>query len=324
MNIMKEFPMKGTEGRPSHGQERLCRTLRLLCRMASGVRYSRDELCSKEGIGRTTFFCDLAALRSAGFALECTDGLYSVVKIDESMKEFSQIVRFTEEEAYLVNRAIDSICPSNMMKAELKNKLMAVYSVCSMQEYTICRSYGERMDILDRAIRGRRMVRIIGYCSSHSGTICDRTVEPFAYTGECRNVVAWDVERGAVRYFSPARMNDVALLDREWENADRHVMPVTDIFDMSGERTYHVRVRLDARARNLLEEERPKAVMHLTREDGCSWVLDTEVCSREGIGRFVMGLACDTEILEGSELIGFVRRKAAVLVETTEKLMESR
>jgi predicted DNA-binding transcriptional regulator YafY len=39
------------------------------------------------------------------------------------------------------------------------------------------------------------------------------------------------------------------------------------------------------------------------------WLLETSVCSYEGIGRFIMGLLHDIEIIEPVELKNFIREK---------------
>lgn len=305
---MKEYSDIRCEQK-SNGQPMIYRTMRLINCMSSGIRYTREELCGKIDISRSSFFNYIATLRKVGFCIECREGRYRMLHIDDSLKEFSQLVHFSEEEAYLVNKAIDSISPSNMMKASLKNKLMSVYNVASLQEYTICRNYAERIDCLTKAIHNREAVMILSYCSSNSDSIRDRTVEPFAFTGNCRNLIAYDLESGSVKCFSPARMGDVLRLPQKWTHEDEHKVPETDIFDMMGDGRHHVKVRMDARARNLLEEEWPRAVKHIRKEGGCSWTLETEVCSMEGIGRFLLGLPDHTEIIEGPDLKEYMREK---------------
>jgi hypothetical protein len=44
----------------------------------------------------------------------------------------------------------------------------------------------------------------------------------------------------------------------------------------------------------------------ITPCDGGRWMLDTKVCNYVGVGRFVMGLLDDVEIVEGPELEAYV------------------
>ncbi len=59
-------------------------------------------------------------------------------------------------------------------------------------------------------------------------------------------------------------------------------------------------------AKNLLVEEYPLAGKYLSRE-GKDWILDTEVFSMNGVGRFVSGLMGEVEIIVGEELRSFLK-----------------
>ena len=297
----------------------LHKMMKLINCMSSGIKYTREELQEKMGISRSTFFNYISTLRDSGFCVKCSDGRYQMLHIDRSLKEFSQLVHFSDEEAYLINMAIDSIHPTNMLKANVKNKLMAVYDVASLQDYTICRNCAERIDNLTKAIHNREAVVLKDYCSSNSDTVRDRLVEPFAFTTDCRNLFAYDLESGTVKCFSPARMGDVQLTSQAWKNEDSHRIPKTDIFDMTGDRESHVRILLDARARNLLEEEYPKSVKYISQVKKNSWMLDTYVCKLEGIARFVMGLPLHTVICEGEDLKRYISKVTKASKELAEE-----
>lgn len=60
---------------------------------------------------------------------------------------------------------------------------------------------------------------------------------------------------------------------------------------------------MDMRTKNILVEEYPdvKPVLIAT-EDRNRWLLDTDVYSLAGIGRFYMGLAADMEIIDAPGL----------------------
>ena len=57
---------------------------------------------------------------------------------------------------------------------------------------------------------------------------------------------------------------------------------------------------------NLLVEEFPLAAPQLRKLPGNQWLLDTDVCSPEGVGRFVMGLPEDIEIINSPELRDYI------------------
>jgi hypothetical protein len=59
-------------------------------------------------------------------------------------------------------------------------------------------------------------------------------------------------------------------------------------------------------ARNLLIEEYPLAERDIQPIDETHWMLDTHVCNYVGVGRFVMGLLDDVEIVESPELERYI------------------
>ena len=87
------------------------------------------------------------------------------------------------------------------------------------------------------------------------------------------------------------------MLDEEWQHADNHAEGYIDIFRMTGFEQHRVQLRLGLLARNLLIEEYPLAERDITQLEDGRWLLDTKVCNFVGIGRFVMGLAEDIEVL---------------------------
>ena len=74
-----------------------------------------------------------------------------------------------------------------------------------------------------------------------------------------------------------------------------------------------VKLRLGVMAHNLLIEEYPLSERDLTQEDETHWLLDTMVCNYAGIGRFVMGLAEDIEVVDSPDFAAFLRKRCEEL-----------
>jgi hypothetical protein len=60
---------------------------------------------------------------------------------------------------------------------------------------------------------------------------------------------------------------------------------------------------------SLLTEEYPLADKFLTKISDNEFILETKVCSYEGVGRFVLGLLADIEIIENEEFKRFIKEK---------------
>ena len=71
---------------------------------------------------------------------------------------------------------------------------------------------------------------------------------------------------------------------------------------MNSNETKLVKLKLGLRAANLLTEEFPLASKYLNKLSDNEWIFESDVCSYDGVGRFVMGLLDDIEIIETPEL----------------------
>lgn len=161
---------------------------------------------------------------------------------------------------------------------------------------------------LMEAINSRRKIIIHGYSSSHSGQIKDRHVEPFAFTNNQTAVWCYDLDKGENRTFKVERMGNVEILDQEWTCMSKHKQSKVDIFGMTGTTPIKISLQLNLLAKNLLVEEYPAAENFIiSTPDTNRWILNTEVCQIEGIGRFYMGLANCIEILDAPELKAYVK-----------------
>jgi hypothetical protein len=56
-------------------------------------------------------------------------------------------------------------------------------------------------------------------------------------------------------------------------------------------------------------EEYPLATNALIKLSDTSWLFETKVCSLEGVGRFVMGLLDEVEVVDTPELDGYIRSR---------------
>ena len=65
-------------------------------------------------------------------------------------------------------------------------------------------------------------------------------------------------------------------------------------------------MKLGMLARNLLIEEYPLSERDITPLSDNAWMLDTQVCNYKGVGRFVMGLLDDIEIVESPEFEAYI------------------
>ncbi len=283
-------------------QPKIERMLRLMKMLTANTLYTVDDVAERLGMSRRTVYRYIDTFREAGFVIKKSGNRIRLDKESPHFKDISQLVHFTEEEAAILKRAIESIDDTNLLKQNLKRKLYSVYDNKILADIVVRGDNATTVRRLIEAIEQRRQVVLRDYRSAHGGAVRDRRVEPFAFTANYVQAWCYDTESDSCKLFKLSRIGSVELLDDEWRNADRHVEGFIDIFRMNGDRRRPVRLRLGLMARNLLIEEYPLAEKHLTAAGERRWILDTEVADYAGVARFVAGLLDDIEIVDTPEL----------------------
>jgi predicted DNA-binding transcriptional regulator YafY len=162
---------------------------------------------------------------------------------------------------------------------------------------------------LYEAIKLERCVMLKDYSSPHSNTLRNRLVEPFLFMNGNREVRCYEPESGMNKTFKIARIGEVVMTDLSWGNKSSHRQVFTDIFMFSSEEPKHVKLRLDRLARSLIVEEYPQSERFIRADGDQHWLLEMDVCSYAGIGRFVMGLYDGIDVIEDEGLKDYLREK---------------
>lgn len=119
----------------------------------------------------------------------------------------------------------------------------------------------------------------------------------------------FEVSSGMNKTFKISRAKEVRILDMVWSHRDQHMPFYTDLFHFSGEKQYQVKLLLGHLASSLLLEECPRAEKQLVLQDDGRYLLDTEVCSFKGVGRFVLGLFDDIEVVDSPDFQRYLNER---------------
>ena len=283
-------------------QPKIERMLRLMKMLTANTSYTVDELAERLSMSRRTIYRYIDTFREAGFVIKKSDNHIRLDKASPHFKDISQLVHFTEEEAVILKRAIESIDDTNMLKLNLKRKLYSVYDNKILADTIVRGSNAATVHALIEAIEGEWQVILHNYRSSHGGVVRDRRVEPFAFTTNYVQVWCYDTESNSCKLFKLSRIGSAEVLYTAWQHKAAHKRDSIDIFRMNGTERHRVRLELGMLAHNLLIEEYPLAEAHLTPIDKEHWLLDTEVASYAGVARFVVGLMDDIRIVDTPDL----------------------
>ena len=291
-------------------QPKIERVLRLMKMMTSGNRYTVEELAERLDTSYRSIYRYIETFKEVGFVVhKDAGGVYRLGKESRYFKDISQLIHFTDEEAHIVNQLIGALDDTNMLKQNLRRKLSSVYNCTSLANSIVKGKSAENVNRIIEAIEEHRQVILCNYSSSHTGSKRDRIVEPIAFTTNYVQIWCYDTSDNKTKLFNTARIEEVTVLDTEWQHQAEHRCGHIDIFRNMGFELKRVRLRLGVMAHNLITEEYPLSERDLQQIDEGSWLLDTEVCNYAGIGRFVMGLAEDIEVIDSPDFTDYLRQK---------------
>lgn len=291
-------------------QPKIERVLRLMLYLSSNTNYTLDEIARNLKTSRRSLFRYIDTLKTAGFSVtRVGEGVYRMSTYSKDFTDLSQLVYFTDEEAIIVSHLIENLEGTNALKAGLRKKLAAVYDSTSISDYAVKSGKNEIVDTLADAVRFRKQVQLKNYSSNHSGKAKDYILEPYKFTKEFQDVIAYDVREGLNKMFKITRVGEVKMLG-PWEHEDAHEEHPIDTFRMSGHPIEHVKLKMTLKAKNLLVEEFPVASGQI-RQEKRTWYWEGDINALEGIGRFVMGLPREISVEEGASLRTWLREEHA-------------
>lgn len=296
------------------------KVLNLILRLLDTSDHSTDWICGQLGVSRRTFYYLLEFLRSNGFIVFKQRGCYHLDRRSPFISEIVKSVQFSDNELLTIWNLLGTVGAGNETVNTLRRKLDAAYDFTTVTNSTEARKKTNIVKKLESAIGRKRMVRLLDYSSPHSHTVKDRVVEPYLLMNSNRDVRCHELSSGINKTFKLARMSDVEILDTPWIHEDKHRQMFTDVFMFSGEEHHHVRLRLGQLSRNLFVEEYPLGVRNVQPDPlyPDSWILDLEVCDYRGIGRFVLGLYDDIEILDDDNFREYIRKMIKKMYQTSE------
>lgn len=285
------------------------RQLDLLLLLTSNQTYNIEQLAQKLGMSWRTVYRYLELFKKYGFVVTVTDGIYSLDKKSTYFRNLAENISFTEDEVIKLKRVLQASIRKHPEHIFLLKKLIRVYGADTVEFMEDEERFSENYRLLEQAITEKNQVLLKGYSSGHSGQTSDRWVEPFAFLSNNSQVRCYEINSGLNKSFSISRITEVGVLPSKWEHDSSHQMVYTDAFRFSGEEQYEIKLRLNLLSLNLLREEYDVKSETITREDDEHWIYQDKVCSFIGVGRFVLGLPGELEVLENDEFKAYIREQ---------------
>ena len=283
-----------------HG--RIVRLLKLMELLSSNVDYTTQELMDRLEISRRSIFRYLESFKTAGFTMKKKGASVHKLLSNNCHKiDLSQLIHLSEEEAYLLHNLIGALSSDCQIAINLEKKLTALFDATSVTEIIGNKITSENIMHLRQAINEKKQVTLVNYESGHTMKISDRIVEPIKFSTNYTDIYAYEVATGMTKVFKLSRIGCVDLSTIDWQYEDKHTNIETDCFRMAGKEDIPVTLKMTLKAKNLLIEEYPLSAKYITL-DGEWWWFRGNVKDLAGVGRFVIGLADQIQIIDSQDL----------------------
>ncbi len=298
--------------------EKLQRLLEMIIFLSSGLRYTRREIAQRFDIVERSVYRYIKTFRNAGFVIPSPkDGRYYIDKKSPYFKEIDELLHFSKEEAFILQKAIHSLSNENVLKQNLIKKLYSLYNSESVADTITNMVQSNNIHQLTKAINQKKKVVLCGYQSANSKVKKDRVVEPFQFTPNFIATWAYDEDSKSCKVFKNTRIESVKMLSDLWDNSALHKTLPLDVFRISSHEQIEVKLRLSIRACELLKEEYPLSEQYIQQIDEKRFEFTTEVCTLDGVGRFVMGLCHEVEVVYPRKLKDFIKNKVKNILTDT-------
>lgn len=297
------------------------RELDLILILTENCSYTAQQIADRLGITRRNLYYYFEYLRDCGFQLQKTGTTYRLDRSSSFFRRLHENIALSEDEAAYICRRLDSDDTRDYKAVNIRQKLSRAFNLPDAVNPELQRRMNDSIATLREAMATRKMVIIHRYSSPHSNTVSDRIVEPYQMMNDGRDVRCHEVRTHENKTFKLSRMESVEIIDVPWAFDDRHKQMYTDMFMFSGEQRYTIELRLGQLAYNLMIEEYPQSAKCIT-PDGNRWLFRGEVVSFLGIGRFVIGLYDDIEVVGCEEFSAYLRDKIRAMAERTPTLCD--
>lgn len=153
---------------------KISRLLRRMKLLTGNVPTTIDQLSAQMNTTSRTVYRYIETIRDAGFVVNKLYGnVYQMGKVSRGMTDFKKLIYFTEEEAYLAAKMIESIDNNNTLKRSLQRKLASVYDCTSIANYIDNTANSANIEALNDAL-GIRAGQVPGLCQVCPPGHCDR------------------------------------------------------------------------------------------------------------------------------------------------------
>lgn len=289
-------------------QKKIFRVLQLIARLRSPLGCSKSDIAESFEVTERTVERYFDLLRDIGFEITKSHNRFRIERIERGNLIPEDLIVFSLEEAALIRQAIEATVHQSPLQKTLLAKLYALTDMDELADTLYSQTLSRNISTVREAIQNKQQVLLKGYHSVNSNTIIDRLIEPINFHSYFQYVLGFEVNSMEVKQYKTERITEAINTGKNWKHKAQHQQKGIDTFGMSGTDPIHIKLKLTTRARHLLVEEHPDAASYVQKIDE-HFLYASTVYSLEGVGRFVLGLPGEVEVLEPEELKVYIEGK---------------
>ncbi len=286
-------------------QTKLLRLFQIISVLKTG-RWSIKSLAERFDTSERTIYRYVKLLEEVELLIEKDfDGKYF---IHSSADELGNS-EFTIEEMKLIKKLIQTEVDNNPLKELLLKKLSLNSELDKVPNLIVHARRGKLVEALATALKEKKQVVLQNYHSANSSEITDRLVEPIEFGDNYQTIIAFDTKDKKSKQFKIDRIGDVIHSEKSFKYEAQHTRTTSDIFGMTGGKSTWVTLNLKMRSYLLLREEHPMSIPFIEKKEDGYYQFHGPVHNFVGIGRFVLGLLDETQVVGPAEFKKYIKDK---------------
>ena len=251
-------------------------------------------------IQKSQFYRYKKLLEDIGYKIQTDD--QHKMSIETGVSQYGKDFASPEELEHLEN-ALRQVSGNHPLTTTLLRKFNTNLSLIPLADALPHLHATRNISLIRMALNRKNKLIIRRYQSFTSETTLDRIIEPLELTEDYKYLIGWEPAKNRQGQFKISRMMDVDILDEPITT--NHEPSPMDIFGLTGDQWHDVKMKLSPLAYSLLAEEFPLSMGFVRRDKSSKqFIFDGRVRNWKGIGRFVLGLPGEIEVVSPD---GFLR-----------------
>jgi proteasome accessory factor C len=286
-------------------QTKLLRLFQIIAVLKTG-RWSIKSLAERFDTSERTIYRYIKLLEEIELLIEKDfDGKYFI----HSSADELGASEFTIEEMKLIKKLIQTEVDNNPLKELLLKKLSLNSELDKVPNLIVHARRGKLVEQIAQSIKDKKQIVLRNYHSANSSEITDRLVEPIGFGDNYQTVISLDTKDKQTKQFKIDRIGEIVVNEKDFQFEKLHQKTTTDIFGMSGGKSIWITLDLRMRSYLLLREEHPLSIPYIEKRDEGFYQFHGPVNNFDGVGRFVLGLIDEVEIVGPEEFKKHVKSK---------------